>query len=446
MSKITAGIVLKTKFIVPNSPLNKSKQYWPNYIKYIDRDEAVRNAHYKEFSLIGNEEERAEEDKERNKKYIDYMGNPQKTSGLFTEGKTRLTAAEKKKYKSAFQTAQDNNSVMFQHIISFDNDWLAKQGIYDPSIGMLDEKRLQQVTSAAMKSFLRKEEMDGSAIWLAAIHKNTKHFHVHISVTEPNPTRKFYSNKKRPELEKGTDGNPVRDGRMAPATRRAVRSTVYSEIAQRGSIYQRIDDYAKEQLLTPLHASKEVIRSHENEALFLELHQMYKKHSGQWNYGNLNKHPAKKVVDQITTNYLTKHHPEEMQVFQKAWEHEGNLQQEAYGKKTEFNIHTYLESKDEKLYKQLGNQVLQEVKNYDKRFNHSKSDHHYLDQQGNLKKEGSLTPKDKIARYRRRRGSVIYQLKKMDYELDNSYKKWKNDRAFEQLEQEMEREKSVHRG
>ncbi|WP_232829616.1 relaxase MobL [Listeria monocytogenes] len=41
------------------------------------------------------EEERAEEDKERNKKYIDYMGNPQKTSGLFTEGKTRLTAAEK---------------------------------------------------------------------------------------------------------------------------------------------------------------------------------------------------------------------------------------------------------------------------------------------------------------------------------------------------------------
>ncbi|HHQ1131633.1 TPA: hypothetical protein ACSKOU_002968 [Listeria monocytogenes] len=56
MSKITAGIVLKTKFIVPNSPLNKSKQYWPNYIKYIDRDEAVRNAHYKEFSLIGNEE------------------------------------------------------------------------------------------------------------------------------------------------------------------------------------------------------------------------------------------------------------------------------------------------------------------------------------------------------------------------------------------------------
>lgn len=42
---------------------------------------------------------------------------------------------------------------------------------------------------------------------------------------------------------------------------------------------------------------------------------------------------SKKVVDQITTNYLTKHHPEEMQVFQKAWEHEGNLQQEAYGKK-----------------------------------------------------------------------------------------------------------------
>ncbi|EAC9407559.1 hypothetical protein AFZ78_15435, partial [Listeria monocytogenes] len=238
----------------------------------------------------------------------------------------------------------------------------------------------------------------------------------------PNPTRKFYSNKKRPELEKGTDGNPVRDGRMAPATRRAVRSTVYSEIAQRGAFYQRIDDYAKAQLLTPLRESKEALRSEENVALFLELHQMYKAHSGQWNYGNLNRHPAKKVVDQITTNYLMQHHPEEMQVFRKAWEHEGKLQQEAYGEKTEFNIHTYLESKDEKLYKQLGNQVLQEVKKYDRSNGESKASGHYLDQQGNLKVTGRLTPKDKLERYRRRRGSVIYQLKKMDYELDNSYK------------------------
>ncbi|EPZ6248574.1 relaxase MobL, partial [Listeria monocytogenes] len=125
-----------------NSPLNKSKKYWSNYIKYIDRDEAVRNEHYKEFSMIGNEEERTEEEKERNKKYIDYMGNPKKTSGLFTEGKPKLTQAEKKKYKDAFQTAEKNNSVMFQHVISFDNEWLAKQGIYDPKIGMLDEKRL----------------------------------------------------------------------------------------------------------------------------------------------------------------------------------------------------------------------------------------------------------------------------------------------------------------
>ncbi|HAC2947313.1 TPA_asm: hypothetical protein GZJ83_15220, partial [Listeria monocytogenes] len=109
-------------------------------------------------------------------------------------------------------------------------------------------------------------------------------------------------------------------------------------------------------------------------------------------------------------------------------------------------IHTYLESKDEKLYKQLGNQVLQEVKKYDRSNGESKASGHYLDQQGNLKVTGRLTPKDKLERYRRRRGSVIYQLKKMDYELDNSYKKWKNDRAFEELEQEMEREKSVHRG
>ncbi|PDY75013.1 hypothetical protein CON06_31265 [Bacillus cereus] len=83
--------------------------------------------------------------------YQDYMGNPEKTSALFTEHANRLTESEKKALKEMFKTAHENGSIMWQDVISFHNPWLEEQGIYDGKTKTLDEKKLMDVTRLAMR-------------------------------------------------------------------------------------------------------------------------------------------------------------------------------------------------------------------------------------------------------------------------------------------------------
>ena len=97
MSKINAGVVVVNQFCKNNSKL------FSGYINYMERDEAVRSKNTVEFNI-----------------YNDYMGNPEKSTGLFTNEKDNLTHSEKRELKDVFQTAQDNESVMWQTVISFD--------------------------------------------------------------------------------------------------------------------------------------------------------------------------------------------------------------------------------------------------------------------------------------------------------------------------------------
>src|SRR5690242_9859914 len=104
------GVVLKTRFTVSQS------QGFQNYVDYVDREVATQKNEgtNKMFSL-----------------YQDYMSNPDKTSSLFTEWSDELSSADKGKMKNLFEQAQQNNSLMWQDVISFDNKWLEEKGVYD---------------------------------------------------------------------------------------------------------------------------------------------------------------------------------------------------------------------------------------------------------------------------------------------------------------------------
>lgn len=115
-STIKAGVTLMQDFCRPNSDKYKG------YIDYLDRDEAQRNNAVQTFNLFN-----------------DYMGNPEKSTGLFTDDKDALTYQEKKKLKAVFETAQNNESVMWQTVISFDNRWLENNALYDVDSKIVDE-------------------------------------------------------------------------------------------------------------------------------------------------------------------------------------------------------------------------------------------------------------------------------------------------------------------
>ena len=111
---MTPGVILTMAFDQP-----QGIESYNGYIDYIGRAEAAV------VSYTG---------------YQNYMDNPEKSQGLFSADKLSLSPEEKRWFKELFQTAQDNGSLLWRPIISFDNKWLAENGLYDAETNTVDRK------------------------------------------------------------------------------------------------------------------------------------------------------------------------------------------------------------------------------------------------------------------------------------------------------------------
>src|SRR5699024_1701700 len=113
----------------------------------------------------------------------------EKQGELFTSSKDRLDGKEKQTVKEQFQLAQQNESPMWQDVISFDNEWLAKQGLYDEATHTVDDTKIRSIVQETMQAMLQAEGMQQSAVWTASLHYNTDNIHVHVATVETHPTR-----------------------------------------------------------------------------------------------------------------------------------------------------------------------------------------------------------------------------------------------------------------
>ena len=165
---MAAGLIFKTKFVSAGSA------GFGRYLNYIDRPEAVQLDRLKEFDVF--------------KTYTEYMGNPERSTGLFTAEKDRLNTEEKQTIKELFSEAQGRGSLLHQSLFSFESEWLKENGLMDQS-GAIAEAPLREYTRKAVQTLMKEEQMQNWK-WTAAIHRNTKHVHIHIAMVEPFPSWK----------------------------------------------------------------------------------------------------------------------------------------------------------------------------------------------------------------------------------------------------------------
>lgn len=178
MADLSPGVVLISEFDYPSEASEERK--FSDYLDYLNREAAKQD---KDGNIITYEQ------------YTDYMGDPEKTTGLFSSVKDILLEDDIKDMKEKFDKAEDNGSVLWKTIISFDNEWLQENGVYDPETKFLNTSIVRDSTRNCMKKILEKEGLDQSAVWSAAIHYNTDNIHVHISTVEPVPMREKKSIK-----------------------------------------------------------------------------------------------------------------------------------------------------------------------------------------------------------------------------------------------------------
>ena len=330
MGDIKAGVVLVTKFIRPTS------KAFSGYIDYIDRDEAVRN----EYSDKWNG-------------YVDYMGNPEKTSELFTAASDRLTDDEKQKLKRDFKHAQENDNLMWQTVISFDNRWLEKNGLYDSTTNTLNVEKMKELTRNSMKKMLEKEGIAESAVWSASIHYNTDNIHIHIATVEPEETM-------RPIRE---DGEPK--GVWRQSTLNAGKASVVNNILMQQEENQFINDLIRKNIVGNK-KDRTIAYDKDLRQAFLKVYKNLPQNKQYWNYNSTNLgNQNRKNLDDLSRLYIEKFHKGDYEEFQQAVKKQQEKYREAYGN-GEKTVNRYAENKEKELFERLGNTILKEMKEYDR--------------------------------------------------------------------------------
>ena len=328
MGDIKAGVTLMQDFCRPKSEI------FSGYIDYLAREEAQRNDAIQTFNLFN-----------------DYMGNPEKSTGLFTNEKDNLTHSEKRALKDIFQTAQDNESVMWQTVISFDNRWLEQNGIYDSQKQILDEQKLKEVTRLAVNRLLKSEGLE-HAVWSAGIHYNTDNLHVHIATVEPYPMREkmMYNGKKE-----------VR-GKFKLQNINNCKSAVVNEIMRTKDINLQINNIIRKDII----ASAESRNFRENPVIREQFLKLFENLQGvpkhKQNYNSYAIKPLREQIDGISEAYIQKYCKEEYKKFTEILQRQSKLYAEAYGGG---NWEDFEQTKKEDLYRRMGNFVLREMRAYE---------------------------------------------------------------------------------
>lgn len=374
------AVVIKSKFQLKG----KGNSSFNNYLNYMDRLET----HSKKNDY---------------ESYQDYMSNEEKSTGLFTNEKDLLTPEEKEKYKEIFKTSQEKGSILWQDVISFDNDWLKEMGVLHNK--GIDEKKLKDVTRSCINEMLKNEKLLDSSVWTGAIHYNTDNIHIHVATVQLNNFRER--------------------GKRAPKSISKMKSTVVNKIMNRSLENQKLNEFIRNDLVKSKKENK--ITSIKNKVInrdmvkqFEKVHSMLPDDKRLWKYNMNAISNIRPEIDKLTDMYIQKNFKKEFQEFNKQLNKEIEVYKKAYGNNSK--AERYRETKMKDMYTRMGNAILNEVKEFDKKKNH-------------------VPRKNKAVNtfhIRREMNNSMYVLNR--YMKDN-LQSLKNQRAFEELQREQEYER-----
>ena len=375
------AIVIKSKFISGSG----GKTSFNDYLNYMDRAETHDKVN--EFE-----------------KYQDYMSNEEKSTGLFTLNHDGLSDKEKLYFKEKFQEAQESGSVLWQDVISFDNDWLKESGVLEDK--NIDNKQIQDATRSAVQDMLKKEGMIDSAIWTGAIHYNTDNIHVHVAIVQ---TKDFKERGKRKQ-----------------ASIDSMKSKVANQITDRSKHNEKLNEFIRERVIDskrndPLTSLKNQVMNRELLRQFKKIHKQLPDDKRMWRYNMNAIQEVRPEIDKLTTLYIEKNFKEEFNDFQKQLEKEVDIHKRMYGNSA--NSERYRETKMTDLYTRMGNTFLKEVSEYDWK------------QKEFSRKNGKKPSKFIVQRDLNKALYLVNRYAKDDLETS------KNQKAYEELQQEKEYER-----
>lgn len=403
----TPAIILKSKFVMAQDKIFSS------YVDYVDRSEAVRNKHYKDYNAVSFAE------------YHVYMENPEKSTGLFTAVNDSLNDDQKNELKSQFNQAQKNKAVMWQDVISFDNNFLIRNGIIDARDNSINEDRIKFAVRESVSEMLKNEGLEASAIWAAAVHYNTDNLHVHITITEPNPTRPFQTFKTRSGSE-----FEARKGTRSFTSLGKMRSRMANLISERSVELERLSYLIRDRIGDPTISIKRN-SDFQMMRLYNNIYQSLPDDLRLAKYNNTAMTSLRPKINELVTLYIQQNHKEKFREFETILEKQTDYYRDIYGdgEKEKGRTEFFSKGKMNELYSRLGNSLLKEMvqeKRKEQQEEYGKNNQADWNPEKAFRPFGGIRKKD------------LNRIKKI---LDDEFQSTLNKRKFE----EMKREEQIDR-
>ena len=331
------------------------------YVDYTNRDEAVKID--EELSLETNRQmiegltedemtriqEAVPETQLNFREYIDYMNRSYATekqseelTAVFTQEADYLQKRRLTDLKNKLESAYQNGSLLWQGVISFDNAFLAEQGLYDVATGQVDQKAIKTIMRDMMPTLIQKEGLSDSAFWWGNIHLNTDNIHIHFGLSEVESNREkiFYRPRGRMEYK----------GNFSQKTINRFKSGVYHGLLKeetRSNLLRKEQILAnlKADLMTSVYQEEKIISSAEKN--FLEQAYNHLPLNKKWRYGSNARDFAvsKFFLDRYIDSYL---------------QNEGGAAYQEFLKETREFLETY-----EGVYSAEKNQIYEKLRKVD---------------------------------------------------------------------------------
>ena len=298
---------------------------------------------------------------------LSYMADEKKASGLFTKDKDFVDKNSIRELKESYQQAEQNGSLQWKFVGSFDNEWLKENQILD-SDGAVLEQTLKKAVRVMMDRLIKEEKfIPSQTIWAASFHHNTDNLHFHISLVEKENSRELVKRRQK-KIEKslsptGMQMRFYRDrgaeslqpkGKLKQTTLEKMKSAFLNELtrASRKQILEK-QTALRGTLVQELQLPQETFTKRKE---LLRILQVLPQDKKKWQYKTIRReYPlAKNRIDAYTKNYLKKFGKQEE--FQRVVKEESDFRARLYG-----GSHDYQKNQMADLEYRLGNRLLKEL-------------------------------------------------------------------------------------
>ncbi|WP_270996111.1 MobP2 family relaxase [Listeria seeligeri] len=318
--------------------------------------------------------------------FLGYMDNPNKSSGLFDETCSYISKERRSDYVEYFKVAQERETIFWQDLFSFDNEWLEEYGLMDTKTNEVDDTRLMNAVKAAMDTLIKMEGLQDYK-WIGAMHHNTEHRHFHVAGVELHPSRlwKWHNVYKKDYRgryvldEKGkkiATGNKVFEptGVRKKETLKKIKSVFVNQLIQSAEQLKAIDQIARKEIVGSMKAAKAFQKESQSEKeLLVNLYLKLPKDKRLWNMKNAKPNFFGKEVQALVESKFKGQFNHSFL----SWEQKMLAQSQEYEKAyknieikdapiTDPDIQKYFLDKKDRLYYDAGNAVLSQLKNLDK--------------------------------------------------------------------------------